>query len=356
MVSRAIANPDPPEPGKSRPGGALQVYGRIDNPMSFSQEMGKTFAALTGCSVDQGPAVALTCMCEGLTPLNFVRKYHMIQGRPTMRADAMRAEFRMNHGGDFELVELSPDAVAIKVTDAKNRSRDFRLTWLESQQELWPWKSGKGPGAKDAKDREPVIANLKDNWSTPRGRQNMMLARITSEAMRAMCPELVAGVYTPEELSDAIDADYTVVSSAPAIAARKTASDMLAEQAAKQQQSAAGDQATGQVAAARATTDGGDEDALEAGFEIAPAADAASASDASDSAESATGTITEAQREEVRSLAEYLAIPHEQLQSILAKRNVQSFRSLSHEQAEEILSKFRAFARQKRAAEGSSGN
>ena len=348
MVTTALANPDPPEPSRNRPAGTLQVYSRIDNPLSFSQEMGKTFAALTGCSLDQGPAVALTCMCEGLTPLNFVRKYHMIQGKPTMRADAMRAEFRMNHGGDFEIIELSPDAVAIRVIDARERSRDFRITWQEAQQELWPWKSGKGPGAKDAKDREPVIANLKDNWSTPRGRQNMMLARITSEAMRAMCPELVAGVYTPEELSDAIDADYTVVSSAPAIAARKTASDMLAEQAAKQQQSAAGDQATGQVAAAR-----GNEDAIEAEFEITPAAGDASVPDAS---EPAAGTITEAQREEVRSLAEYLAIPHEQLQSILAKRNVQSFRSLSHEQAEEILSKFRAFARQKRAAEGGAGN
>ena len=348
MVTTALANPDPPEPSRNRPAGTLQVYSRIDNPLSFSQEMGKTFAALTGCSLDQGPAVALTCMCEGLTPLNFIRKYHMIQGKPTMRADAMRAEFRMNHGGDFEIIELSPDAVAIRVIDARERSRDFRITWQEAQQELWPWKSGKGPGAKDAKDREPVIANLKDNWSTPRGRQNMMLARITSEAMRAMCPELVAGVYTPEELSDAIDADYTVVSSAPAIAARKTASDMLAEQAAKQQQSAAGDQATGQVAAAR-----GNEDAIEAEFEITPAAGDASVPDAS---EPAAGTITEAQREEVRSLAEYLAIPHEQLQSILAKRNVQSFRSLSHEQAEEILSKFRAFARQKRAAEGGAGN
>lgn len=348
MVTTALANTDPPEPSRNRPAGTLQVYSRIDNPLSFSQEMGKTFAALTGCSLDQGPAVALTCMCEGLTPLNFIRKYHMIQGKPTMRADAMRAEFRMNHGGDFEIIELSPDAVAIRVIDARERSRDFRITWQEAQQELWPWKSGKGPGAKDAKDREPVIANLKDNWSTPRGRQNMMLARITSEAMRAMCPELVAGVYTPEELSDAIDADYTVVSSAPAIAARKTASDMLAEQAAKQQQSAAGDQATGQVAAAR-----GNEDAIEAEFEITPAAGDASVPDAS---EPAAGTITEAQREEVRSLAEYLAIPHEQLQSILAKRNVQSFRSLSHEQAEEILSKFRAFARQKRAAEGGAGN
>lgn len=347
MSATAITTHDPPEPSKPRLGGTLQVYGRIDNPLSFSQEMGKTFAALTGCSLEQGPAVALTCMCEGLTPLNFVRKYHMIQGRPTMRADAMRAEFRMNHGGDFEIIELSPEVVAIKVTDAKGRERDFRLTWLEAQQELWPWKSGKGPAAKEPRDREPTIANLKDNWSTPRGRQNMMLARVTSEAMRAMCPELVAGVYTPEEMTDAIDANFTVVATLPASgAARKTASDLLAEAATKQQSVT--------VPVVDAASDDAAADAEDADFEVKPAADAAV--DAATASEPDGGSITEAQREEIKSLAEYLAIPHEQLQGILAKRGVQSFRSLSSEQAEEILGKFRSFARQKRAAEGGPGN
>ena len=346
MSATAITTHDPPEPSKPRPGGTLQVYGRIDNPLSFSQEMGKTFAALTGCSLEQGPAVALTCMCEGLSPLNFVRKYHMIQGRPTMRADAMRAEFRMNHGGDFEIIELSPEAVAIKVTDAKGRGRDFRLTWQEAQQELWPWKSEKGPAAKDARNREPTIANLKDNWSTPRGRQNMMLARITSEAMRAMCPELVAGVYTPEEMTDAIDADFTVVATAPASGAvRKTASDLLEEAAAKRQSA---------TAAVDAASDDAAADAEDADFEVKPADVAAV--DVATTSDPDGGSITEAQREEIKSLAEYLAIPHEQLQGTLAKRGVQSFRSLSSEQAEEILGKFRSFARQKRAAEGGPGN
>ncbi|MGB1833429.1 MAG: hypothetical protein ACPHP9_07050, partial [bacterium] len=33
--------------------------------------------------------LALTCMCEGITPLEFSRTYHIISGRPAMRADIL---------------------------------------------------------------------------------------------------------------------------------------------------------------------------------------------------------------------------------------------------------------------------
>jgi hypothetical protein len=109
--------------------GALAVYQRVDNPIAFANEMAKTFAATTGVPLEQGAAVALTCLCEGLTPVDYRRRYHTIDGKPTMRADAMLAEFRMNHGGDYEIVERSATRAAIVLIDQKQRSYPFEFTW-----------------------------------------------------------------------------------------------------------------------------------------------------------------------------------------------------------------------------------
>lgn len=343
-------------------GGALAVYSRVDNPIAFAKEMAKTFAAMTGVPLEQGEAVALTCLCEGLTPVDYRRRYHTIDGKPSMRADAMLAEFRLNHGGRHKIVERTAERAALVLIDRDGNEAPCEFTWEEAQQSRWPWKDWK---------EAPEKRRLKDNWATPTDRKALLWARCVSDGLRAVCPELVAGVYTPEEMQDAIDADYTVVSSTPVNGRSKKSSLDIAREAAERQaaqQPAAGESpASGQVAADGATADGGDaDDALEAEFEIQPAADGAAATPADEAAdasqratgaaEEAPGAITEAQREEIKSLAEYLAIPHEQLQAILAKRGVQSFRSLSREQGEEILAKFRSFARSKRAAEGHAGN
>ena len=39
----------------------------------------------------QGLIVAMTCHQQGITPLEFIRTYHIIDGKPSMKADAMAA-------------------------------------------------------------------------------------------------------------------------------------------------------------------------------------------------------------------------------------------------------------------------
>ena len=200
---------------------AMTVYGNVTNPIDFCEKMGNAYASLLNCTAEQGKAIALTCMCEGLTPIGFQKRYHIIQGKPAMRADAMLAEFRMNYGGDYEFnpkTDRTPNRAAIKLIDFKGREYEFEYTIQDAEDSRWPWK--------DAKDHSK---GLKDNWSTPSDKKNMLWARLISDSLRAVCPELVAGVYTPEEVGDVIEGELLPPKT------QKTAEEIIAEKKAEQQ-------------------------------------------------------------------------------------------------------------------------
>lgn len=342
--------------------GALAVYQRVDNPIAFATSMAKTFAAMTGVPLEQGEAVALTCLCEGLTPVDYRRRYHTIDGKPTMRADAMLAEFRMNHGGDYEIVERSANRAAINLIDHKQRSYPFEFTWEDCLKSRWPWKSGKGPGANPETD-------IKTNYSTPVDRRNMLWARLVSDAIRAVCPELVAGVYTPEEMEDAAGSGSQAA--APAVVARPTVAQIVAaghvngngsngNGHAPQQSVVA--QATGEVTASGTTeaADDQSEDVVDAEFEPATTAVGSEGEAASglevDETDPTPGTISATQVRTLSELIEKLAMPKEAVDAMLAKRNVNHIRSLSKEQAKEIIGKLRDKSRQLAAVESGSPN
>lgn len=331
--------------------GSLAVYQKVDNPIAFATDMAKTFAAMTGVPLEQGAAVALTCLCEGLTPVDYRRRYHTIDGKPTMRADAMLAEFRLNHGGDYEIVSRTADLAAINLIDRKNRSYPFSFSWEECLQSRWPWKSGKGPG-------DNPVNDIKTNYSTPIDRRNMLWARLVSDSIRAVCPELSAGVYTPEEAEDMTVSGSQVT--APAAVARPTVAQIVAAGNIQSPQQTAAAQATGDVAASGTTEAVGDhvEDVVDAEFE--PAADAGAGSEAGAESEESTdptpSTISPTQVRTLTELVEKLQMPHAAVESMLAKRGVSAIRSLSKEQAKEIIGKLREKARQLAAVESGSPN
>ncbi len=145
---------------------------------------------------DQGKVVALTCHMEGMTPFQLVRKYHFIDGRLTMRSDAMLAEFRAVTGGFHEIIERTAEVASVKLIDANyDVEATFTLTWAECQHE--PFVKTK-TGA------------LKTNWATPRARMQMLWARVVSDGIRAFAPEVVCGIYAPEEVQDFRDSGPVV--------------------------------------------------------------------------------------------------------------------------------------------------
>lgn len=165
---------------------ASEIYSKIDNPLAFIDQMGKSFhqSQIMGVSTPgDGAVLALTCMCEGITPLEFAKTYHIINGRPSMRADMMAAKFR-GAGGKVKWVNLGDDG---KVAEA-----EFTF---DGQSLLIKYT---------IEDAKAVVGDKLDkpdsNWRKDRGA--MLRARLITKAIRILAPELIAGVYTPEELED----------------------------------------------------------------------------------------------------------------------------------------------------------
>src|SRR5215472_649028 len=69
------------------------------------EQMARHAAASRMYGMDQAQAFTLMMLCysDGLDPIQAVRRYHVIQGRPSMRADAMLAEFQ-RQGGTVEWI------------------------------------------------------------------------------------------------------------------------------------------------------------------------------------------------------------------------------------------------------------
>jgi len=123
-------------------------------------------------------AIMLLCQAENLHPAVAMRDYHVIQGRPALKADAMLARFQQA-GGSVNWKDYTDE----KVTGVFSHPAGGTL------EVSWTLSKAKAIG----------IAN-KDNWKNyPRA---MLRARVASEGIRSVYPGCVVGVYTPEEVQD----------------------------------------------------------------------------------------------------------------------------------------------------------
>lgn len=169
----------------------VMIYQQIADPVSAIETIGKaiTLSRIFGCQNEaQGQVLALECLAKKLPPLALAEQYHLIDGKLSMKADAMLAGFE-DASGQYEIKEYSPDACEIVFVRGKNQLT-VRITWEMAQQEKWPFGKGK---------------ELKTNWSTPIGRQDMLWARVVSRGVRRLAPGVVCGRYTPEEITDTAD-------------------------------------------------------------------------------------------------------------------------------------------------------
>lgn len=161
----------------------VNVYDRINDPVSATAQLGEWIAAsgMFGCTkVEQGHILALQCLAERKSPFDIKRTYHLIQGQISMRADAMLAGYRQR-GGKVVWKQFDAKA-AIGTWRYDGNEIEVGYTLDDAKQAgLWPAKPNTG-WAKD-----PAA---------------MLRARCISKAIRMLAPEVVMGVYTPEEVSD----------------------------------------------------------------------------------------------------------------------------------------------------------
>jgi hypothetical protein len=129
-------------------------------------------------NVDQALALMLVAQAEGLHPATAARDYHIIQGRPALKADAMLARY-LNSGGKVEWHEHTDLKVAATFTHPAGGS--LKIEW-------------------DIPRAKAAGLDGKDMWKKyPR---QMLRARVISEGIRATNPAVAVGIYTPEEVQD----------------------------------------------------------------------------------------------------------------------------------------------------------
>lgn len=127
---------------------------------------------------EQALALMLVAQAEGLHPATAARDYHIIQGRPSLKADAMLARY-LSSGGKVEWHDHTDTKVAATFTHPAGGS--LKIEWDMERAK----KAGLGG---------------KDMWAKyPR---QMLRARVISEGIRATNPAVATGIYTPEEVMD----------------------------------------------------------------------------------------------------------------------------------------------------------
>lgn len=171
------------------------VYSRISDPLAAVERLGEMIAqsGLFGCTkVEQGQVLALQCMSERMPPLEMAKTYHMISGKLSMRSDAMLGKYQMSGGKVTWKVRNDKEVTAV----FSHRGNELSFT-AKMDEFVASGVATDGRG------------QLKDNWKKfPR---QMLTARVISEAVRLLAPEIVFGIYTPEEVQDFADKPAPVV-------------------------------------------------------------------------------------------------------------------------------------------------
>lgn len=124
-------------------------------------------------------ALMAVAQAEGLHPATAARDFHIIQGRPALKADAMLARFQ-NAGGKVDW-EVYTDEKVTGVFSHPNGG-ELAVTWtIEQATRIGLNKPGSG-------------------WQKfPRA---MLRSRCISEGIRSVFPGSVTGFYSPEEVAD----------------------------------------------------------------------------------------------------------------------------------------------------------
>lgn len=164
----------------------LALFAGIANPIEAAQQLGEAFASsgMFGCSKpQQGTVLAMQCLAAGMSPFELTQTYHIIDGKLSMKADAMLGRF-MAAGGKAIWGTRTAEKVSARFV-----YKDNDIEMSVTMQELIA--SGVALSKGD---------QLKDNYR--RHPRQMLTARLISEAVRLLAPEIVSGVYTPEEIAD----------------------------------------------------------------------------------------------------------------------------------------------------------
>jgi hypothetical protein len=135
----------------------------------------------------------LVAQAEGRNPFEAARDYHIIQGRPALKADSILARFQQA-GGSVRWIELTDNKAVAEFSHPQGGK--ITIDW-------------------DIERAKMAGLVSKDSWKNyPRA---MLRARVISEGVRTVFPGVCVGTYTVEEVQDmaasvpAASQEYTFV-------------------------------------------------------------------------------------------------------------------------------------------------
>lgn len=126
--------------------------------------------------------LALIAQDEGRSIGSVARDYHIIKGKPTLKADAMLARFQ-SAGGKIDIKDISDTHCAIEFFHPS--AGKALIEWTIDMAKK---------------------AGLTGNPTWQKFPRAMLRARVISEGIRTTFPAVICGTYTPEEIEDMEDA------------------------------------------------------------------------------------------------------------------------------------------------------
>jgi hypothetical protein len=136
---------------------------------------------------EQAITLCLTAQAKGLHPAIVADRYHFIQGRATMRADAMAAAF-IEMGGKIKWKPGTPNENEAEATFSHPSGGEVTVRWdIKKAQRAEIYKEKDRNGGTGMWIKYP---------------EAMLRSRVISDGIRTVGPGVVYGVYTPEEVQD----------------------------------------------------------------------------------------------------------------------------------------------------------
>jgi hypothetical protein len=160
---------------------AMTIAGEI--PFSQLERMAASVAksGMFGCKTpEQAMSLMLMAQADGVHPARAMQEYHVIEGRPALKADAMLARFQ-RAGGSVRWLEMT-DAV-VRGAFSHPQGGSVEIDWTIERA------------------RNAGLANRGPWKAYPR---SMLRARCISEGVRATFPGISVGIYTAEETEDIV--------------------------------------------------------------------------------------------------------------------------------------------------------
>lgn len=130
-------------------------------------------------------SLMMLCQSQGLHPFEALRRFHIVEGRPAMRSDAMQAEFQ-SRGGIVRVLRKDADEARAFVAHPVLLPDGFTFSYTYAE--------AKAAGITAGKFGE------KANWRA--SRPDMLWARCVTKAIRTVYPGIVAGIYSTAEAED----------------------------------------------------------------------------------------------------------------------------------------------------------